>query len=122
MANSHFKIEYNQIVDGIEMKIIHQENDLVMTEMNILKGIRFPPHVHQSDHSGYLVKGKIQVVADGIVSVFVAGDSWCLRKEIVHYTEALDDSVVLEVFSYEGEIEGFPIKHGVNTSTFKPFI
>jgi len=122
MLNSHFRIAYNQIVGGIEMKIIHQEDDLVMTEMNIKKGVHFPRHVHQSDHSAYLVKGKIQVVADGIVSVFVAGDSWCIRKEIAHYTEALDDSVVLEVFSYEGEIEGFPIKQSTNTSNFKPFI
>lgn len=109
MLNSHFRIAFNQIIDGIEMKIIHHETDLVMTEMNIQKGVRLPQHVHQSNHSAYLVKGKIQVVADGIVSVFVTGDSWCMRKTTVHYTEALDDSVVLEVFNPEGEIEGFPL-------------
>lgn len=108
MLDSHFSIAYNQVVDGIDIKIIHQENNLVMTELNIRKGALLPEHVHQSDHSAYLVKGKIQVVADGIVSVFVTGDSWCMRKEIVHYTEAIEDSVVLEVFNPEGEIEGFP--------------
>lgn len=46
MLNSHFRIAFNQIVDGIEMKIIHHENDLVMTEMNIQKGVRLPQHVH----------------------------------------------------------------------------
>jgi quercetin dioxygenase-like cupin family protein len=107
MLNSHFKIANNQFCSGLEMKVIHHENDLVMTEMNIQKGVRLPEHTHQSDHSAYLVKGKIQVVADGIVSVFVTGDSWCMRKTTVHYTEALDDSVVLEVFSPAGEIEGF---------------
>lgn len=118
MLSSHFQIAYNQLVDGIEMKIIHQDNDLVMTEMIIQKGVCFPQHLHQSDHSAYLVKGKIQVVADGITSEFIQGDSWCMKKNICHCTEALDDSVVLEVYSYEGEIEGFPIKQGTNTFKF----
>lgn len=94
--------------DGVEIKIIHQEDDLFMTEMNIKKGVILPKHVHQSDHSAYLVKGKIQVVADGIISVFVTGDSWCMRKETTHFTEALEDSTVLEVFNPLGVVEGFP--------------
>ncbi len=105
------------MVDGIGMKIIHQEDNLVMTELYLRQGIRLPEHVHQSDHSAYLVKGKIQVVANGIVSVFTTGDSWCMKKEMVHTTEALDDSVVLEVFNPSGEIEGFPLnRSNVNES------
>jgi len=119
ILNSHFRIAYNQIVDGIEMKIIHQEEDLVMTEMNIQKGVCLPQHVHQSDHSAYLVKGKIQVVANEIASVFITGDSWCMRKEIVHYTEAIEDSVVLEVFNPKGEIEGFSISRAADKKLYR---
>lgn len=108
MSTEHFKIAYNQVVDGIEIKVIHHENELVMTEMYIRKGALLPQHVHQTDHSAFLVKGKIQVVADGIISVFVTGDSWCMRKEVTHHTEAIEDSVVLEVFNPGGDIEGFP--------------
>ncbi len=107
------------MVDGVDMKIIHQENNLVMTELNLRKGVCLPEHVHQSDHSAYLVKGKIQVVANGIVSVFTTGDSWCMKKEMVHTTEAIEDSVVLEVFNPYGETEGFPLSQtNVNESIF----
>jgi quercetin dioxygenase-like cupin family protein len=101
MPDTYYKILHNQLSDGIEMKIIHREHDLIMTELNIQKGIRVPEHVHQSDHSAYLVKGRIQVIADGIISVFVTGDSWCMGKGIAHTTEAIDDSVVLEVYNPE---------------------
>ena len=110
MLNSHFKIAYNQIVDGIEIKILHHDDSMVMSELIIQKGVILPEHVHQSDHSAYLLKGKIHLVSHDIVSEFVQGDSWCMKKNISHYTEAIEDSVVLEVFSYEGEIEGFQIK------------
>jgi quercetin dioxygenase-like cupin family protein len=91
---------------------------LIMSELMIQKGEVLPDHVHQSDHSAYLLQGKIRLVADGIASEFIQGDSWCMKKNICHSTEALDDSIVLEVFSHEGEIEGFPIKQGANTFKF----
>lgn len=115
MLSSHFQIAYNQIVDGLKIRILHHDDSMIMSELVIQKGAVLPDHVHQSDHSAYLLQGKIRLVADGVASEFVQGDSWCMKKNICHCTEALDDSVVLEVFSHEGEIEGFPIKQGANT-------
>lgn len=109
MFNSHFEIAYNQIVDGVKIKILHHDDSMVMSELMIQKGAFLPEHVHQSDHSAYLLQGKIRLVSDDIISEFIQGDSWCMKKNICHYTEALEDSVVLEVFSYDGDIEGFRI-------------
>ena len=109
MLNSHFEIVYNQIVDDVKIKILHRDDSMVMSELMIQKGALLPEHVHQSDHSAYILQGRIQMVADGIISEFVQGDSWCIKKNICHYTEALEDSVVFEVFCPEGEIEGFQI-------------
>lgn len=110
MFNSHFEIAYNQIVDGVKIKILHHDDSMVMSELTIQKGSVLPEHLHQGDHSAYLLQGKIRVVADRIISEFSQGDSWCMKKNISHYTEALEDSVVLEVFGHNGEIEGFPIR------------
>jgi len=118
MLNSHFEIAYNQIVDGIEIRILHHDDSMVMSELVIQKGVILPEHVHQSDHSAYLLKGKIHLVSDDIVSEFIQGDSWCMKKNICHYTEAIEDSVVLEVFSFDGEIEGFQTKHSANSQKF----
>lgn len=118
MLNSHFEIVNNQIVSGIEIKILHRDDSMVMSELVIQKGAFLPEHMHQSDHSAYLLKGKIHVVSDDIVSEFIQGDSWSMKKNICHCTEAIEDSVVLEVFNYEGEIEGFPIRQSTKTHKF----
>lgn len=118
MLNSHFKIVFNQIVDGVKIKILHRDDSMIMTEFTIQKGALLPEHVHQSDHSAYLLQGKIRMTADSIASEFIKGDSWCMKKNICHFTEALEDSVVLEVFSHDGDIEGFPNKQSA-TNKFR---
>lgn len=114
MLSSHFEIVYNQIVDGVKIKVLHRDNSMIMTEFVIKKGALLPEHVHQSNHSAYLLQGKIRLIADNIASEFVKGDSWCMKKDITHHTEALEDSIVLEVFNPEGELEGFQIHQSGN--------
>jgi quercetin dioxygenase-like cupin family protein len=118
MLNSHFKIVFNQIVDGVKIKVLHRDDSMIMTEFMIKKGALLPEHVHQSDHSAYLLQGKIRMTANEITSEFIKGDSWCMKKNISHFTEAVEDSVVLEVFSHDGDIEGFPLKQNA-TNRFR---
>ena len=107
MFDSHFKIANNQLIEGISIKVLHHEESMIMTQLILARGACLPAHIHPNDHSAYLLKGKIRIIADGISSIFCAGDSWCLRKGIAYRTEALEDSVVLEVFNPQGETEGF---------------
>lgn len=114
MLNSHFKIAYNKIVEGVKIRILYQDDSMIMTELVIARGALLPEHFHKSDHSAYLLQGSIQVIVNDVVSEFVQGDSWCMKKNIFHYTEALEDAVILEVFTLEGEIEGFDVKSSAN--------
>lgn len=101
MYNSHYQLVYNQIADGIKIKVVNQDKSMVMTEFELQKGSVLPEHIHTSDHSAYLLKGRIRIIADGVNSDFFQGDSWCIKKDICHSTEALEDSVVLEVHNPE---------------------
>jgi quercetin dioxygenase-like cupin family protein len=103
MYNSHHQLVYNQIVDGIKIKVMTKDDSAVMTEFELQKGTRLPEHIHTADHSAYLLKGRIRIVADGLTSEFAQGDSWCIKKNICHTTEALEDSLVLEVFELDSE-------------------
>lgn len=107
MFDSHFKIASNQLIEGIAIKVLLREESMIMTQLILSCGACIPAHTHPNDHSAYLLKGKIRIVADGITSVFVEGDSWCMKKGIGHITEALEESIVLEVYNPIGEIEGF---------------
>lgn len=116
MLNSHFKIVYNQLTEGIDIKVLHQDESMIMTQLMIQRGTILPEHIHQSNHSSYLLQGKICIMADGNATQFVQGDSWCMEKNICHSTEALEDSILLEVFNPDGEIEGFKVHHSTSNS------
>ena len=114
MFSAHFEIVYTQLIEGVKIKILHQDESMVMTEFVLQKGARLPEHSHQSSHSAYLLQGKICLTTDNTAREFVQGDSWSMNKNICHTTEALEDSVVLEVFdSGHGHI-GFPVPHQAN--------
>lgn len=101
MYNSHYQFVFNHLIDGIQIKVIRREDSMEMTEFELLKGTLLPEHVHTSDHSAYLLKGKIRMLIDGFAREFVQGDNWCIGKNICHCTEALEDSVVIEVYDIE---------------------
>ena len=103
MYNSHYQLVNDQIVDGIKIKVLNQDESVVMTEFEMLKGTFLPAHTHKSDHSAYLLKGKIRVITDKGSGDFFQGDSWCIKKDNPHSTQALEDSIVLEVYSLELE-------------------
>src|SRR5512133_549962 len=101
MYFSHHEIVEKQVVEGVKIKVSHQDDTMLMTEFTLQKGALLPEHIHLSDHSAYLLQGKIRLVLDGVSNEFVQGDSWCIGKAICHSTEALEDSVVLEVYEPE---------------------
>jgi len=117
MYNSHYELVYNQIVDGIKIKVLNQDESVVMTEFELQKGTLLPEHNHTSDHTAYLLKGKIRMVANGIATDFYQGDNWCIKKDLSHTTEALEDSVILEVFNVEPENEVFGILNRAQQTT-----
>jgi len=46
-----------------------------------------------------MISGKLRFNVDGEISDVETGDSWCLPGGVEHSAEALEDSVVIEVFS-----------------------
>lgn len=103
MYNSHQELIINQRVMGVTFKITHQVDSLLMSELEFQKGASLPEHVHQSDHSGYILQGRIRMIIDGEVRELVQGDSWCIAKNLRHSTEAIEESKVIEVYSREKE-------------------
>jgi quercetin dioxygenase-like cupin family protein len=104
MYSSHFEMVYNQITEGVEIKVSRRDENLLMSEIVFKRGACFPEHIHLSDHSGYLLQGKICITKDGVSREMKQGDSWCIGKKILHYTEAIEDSVVIEVYSEDDSI------------------
>jgi Uncharacterized conserved protein, contains double-stranded beta-helix domain len=106
MLTSHFEI-HRRFPERFAIRVVLHDENYVMVEMKIGKGVSFPEHFHQRQHSAYLAKGKLKVIAGGIISIFTSGESWCIDRGITHLTEVLEDSVMLEVYRREEEPEEF---------------
>ena len=88
-----------QLVDGVELRtLVHGEKTL-MGQFKIAKGSAIPAHSHPHEQTGFLVSGKLQFNVDGEVMDAEPGDAWCLPGNVEHSAEALEDSIIVEVFS-----------------------
>ena len=88
-----------QLVDGVTLTtLVHGEKTL-MGQFTITKGAAIPAHTHPHEQTGIMISGKLRFTVDGKTTDVETGDSWCLPGGVEHSAEALEETVVVEVFS-----------------------
>jgi quercetin dioxygenase-like cupin family protein len=88
-----------QLIEGVELStLVHGEKTL-MGQFKIAKGSAIPAHSHPHEQTGIMISGKLRWNVDGKTVETVTGDSWCLTGNLEHSAEALEDSIIIEVFS-----------------------
>jgi len=90
---------HTEVIDGVHLKTIVYGQHTLMTEVKLDKGAVVPPHQHPHEQTGYLVSGRMDFLVDGEHHIAKPGDNWNIAGEIEHGATALEDSVVIEVFS-----------------------
>ncbi|MBT8362032.1 MAG: cupin domain-containing protein, partial [Deltaproteobacteria bacterium] len=78
--------------------LVHGEKTL-MGQFQIRRGAVIPVHSHPHEQTGIMLSGKLRFTVEGEVIDIESGDSWCLPGGVEHSAEALEDCVVIEVFS-----------------------
>ena len=90
---------YRQLLEGVELQtLVHGEKTL-MGRFRLKKGSRIPPHSHPHEQTGLLLSGKLKFLVGDESYTAEPGDSWCIPHDVEHGAEALEDSLVIEVFS-----------------------
>ncbi len=101
--------ESRQLAEGVEMStLVHGEKTL-MSQFKIVKGSEVPAHSHPHEQTGMLISGKLRFNVAGEIFEAEPGDSWCLPGGVEHSADALEDAVVVEIFSPVRE-DYLPIK------------
>ena len=90
---------YNELVDGVFLKTLTHGAQTHLTEVKLAKGAVIPEHNHPHEQTGYLISGCLRFFSGDREEVAHPGDSWNLASGFPHGAEALEDSVVVEVFS-----------------------
>ena len=90
---------YRQLLEGVELQTLVHGDKTLMGRFRLEKGSRIPPHSHPHEQTGLLLGGKLKFVVGDESFTAEPGDSWCIPQHVEHGAEALQDSLVIEVFS-----------------------
>lgn len=93
-------IEPKQLDQKVSRKILGMGGTLMMAEVTFKKGGVGEVHAHEGhEQVSYIVKGSFEVVVGEERKVVTAGDSFYAGLNVPHGVTALEDSVILDVFT-----------------------
>lgn len=92
-------VEYRELLEGVQLQtLVHGEKTL-MGRFKLAKGAKIPPHKHPHEQTGLMISGRLLFTIERKELEVETGDSWCLPGGSEHSVIALEDSVVVEIFS-----------------------
>jgi quercetin dioxygenase-like cupin family protein len=84
---------------GLEREVLVHTPTLMLVRHRMRKGWSGAAHTHPHEQLVYVIAGTIEVNVGDQQHRASAGDSFIVPPNIVHQATALEDSVVLDVFS-----------------------
>jgi len=90
---------YKSPLHGVTQKTLVYGEKTLRTEFVLEAGSDLPMHNHPHEQTGYLIKGRLQMLIGKNEYIVEPGDSWCIGSNVEHGAKALDKSVAVEIFS-----------------------
>jgi quercetin dioxygenase-like cupin family protein len=87
-----------QLSATIGRQLIHTET-MTLARVLLARGAVVPLHEHENEQIATVLEGRLRFVVDADERIVAAGESVALAANVPHEVEALEDSVVLDVFS-----------------------
>lgn len=87
-----------QLSPAIGRQVIHTET-MTLARLVLRRGAVVPLHQHPNEQIATVLQGRLRFVVGGEERAVSAGESVALAANVLHEVEALEDSVVLDVFS-----------------------
>jgi len=72
---------------------------VTMARLIMGKGLHIPTHHHVSEQITSIVQGSLKMWLEGNEFVLRPGDVLCIPANLPHTTEALEDTICLDIFS-----------------------
>ena len=96
-------IKLNDLGKGVSRKILAHVPSLMMVEVNFIKGAVGEIHAHVHEQISYIIKGSFQLYVEGKTEIVKAGDTFYINPNDLHGVTALEDSIILDVFTPQRE-------------------
>src|SRR6266404_3631013 len=84
---------------GLTRKVMAYNDKLFLAEHQMLKGWVGSVHSHPHEQIVYVVRGHLKITSQGKTFEVRAGDSFAVRGGVEHGASALEDTLVIDVFT-----------------------
>jgi quercetin dioxygenase-like cupin family protein len=87
-----------QLSAGIGRQMLNGDG-MTLARITLAAGVVVPEHQHENEQIATVVSGRLRFAVGGDEEDVVAGESVLIERNVPHRVEALEESVVLDVFS-----------------------
>ena len=84
---------------GLKRRVLAYNEKLFLAEHEMEKGWKGALHSHPHDQIVYVVHGHLRVNCEGQASEIRTGDTFVVRGGVEHGASALEESLVIDVFT-----------------------
>ena len=84
---------------GLKRRVLAYNEKLFLAEHEMVKGWVGTVHSHPHDQIVYVVHGHLKVMSQGKTFEIRTGDTFVVRGGVEHGASALEDSLVIDVFT-----------------------
>lgn len=96
-------VKATEVGQGVERKILASDGKMMTVEVHFKKGSIGTVHSHPHEQISYVVSGSFEFELEGKKEIIRAGDSYYVKPDAMHGVVALEDSVILDVFTPQRE-------------------
>jgi quercetin dioxygenase-like cupin family protein len=97
------QIEGRSAGEGMSRKVLGNGGSMMMVEVTFLKGAQGAPHRHIHEQVSYIAAGSFEFSIEGEAHVVRQGDGIYIPANAEHSCRALEDSVIVDVFTPQRE-------------------
>jgi quercetin dioxygenase-like cupin family protein len=96
---AHDKGKQSEPESGLKRRVLAHNDKLFVVEHEMVKGWVGKVHSHPHDQVVYVVHGHLRVTCEGTAFDVQAGDTFVVRGGVEHGASAVEDSLVIDVFT-----------------------
>ena len=103
MIVENAKVTSTQVGPGVSRKILASGGKLMAVEVSFQKGAVGAVHSHPHEQVSYVLKGSFEFDLEGQKAVIRAGDTYYVSPGLNHGVVALEDGMLLDIFTPQRE-------------------
>ena len=92
-------VEATDLGEGVTRKILASGGTMMTVQFSFEKGAVGTPHTHVHEQVGYVLQGRFELTLGHDKTTLETGDTYYVPSNTVHGVVALEDGVLLDVFT-----------------------